>query len=132
MRVTRTWGAAFVAALAYTYSTVRLVHHEHFQLVVGGALVPATLLAALRCLEAPSAKRGLVLGLAFTALALTATYDAALMAVMLAIVAGGWTEQRAIGARRRPRRRHAHGGCVRRADRWPHAPAAPNRIPPRF
>jgi hypothetical protein len=52
------WGAAFVAALVYTYASVRLVHHQHFQLVVGGALVPLVLLLLLRLLDAPTRRRG--------------------------------------------------------------------------
>lgn len=90
MRVTHAWGPAIVASLAYTYSSIRLVHHQHFQLVVGGALVPLVLLALLRCLEAPSPRRGVWLGVAFSALALTAVYNGAMMAVVVVIVAAGW------------------------------------------
>jgi hypothetical protein len=47
------WGAAFVAAFAYTSAVIRLVHQLHFQLVIGGALVPLALLLLLRLLDAP-------------------------------------------------------------------------------
>ena len=46
-RVVEHWGAAFVAALAFTYSSVRLAHHGHFQLVVGGAFGTARAPAAV-------------------------------------------------------------------------------------
>ena len=89
-RVVTHWGAAFVAALVYTYSAIRLVHQPHFQLVVGGALVPLVLLLLLRCLDAPTPGRGAALGATLAALALTASYYGAMMGVFVAIVAAGW------------------------------------------
>jgi len=89
-RVVTHWGAAFVAALVYTYSAIRLVHQPHFQLVVGGALVPLVLLLLLRCLDAPSPGRGAALGATLAALALTASYYGAMMGVFVVIVAAGW------------------------------------------
>jgi hypothetical protein len=89
-RVVTHWGAAFVAALVYTYSAMRLVHQGHFQLVVGGALVPLALLLLLRCLDAPSVSRAAVLGLSLASLTLTASYYGAMMGVIVAIVATGW------------------------------------------
>jgi hypothetical protein len=90
-------GAAIVAAVAFTYSTVRLAHHGHFQLVVGGALVPLVLLLVLRLLERPSLPRAVALALAFATVALCASYYGAMTAVMIvAIVAGHlvWTRSR--------------------------------------
>lgn len=87
MRFVRHWGAALVAALAYTYSASRLIHQQHFQLVVGGALVPFVLLLLFRLFDAPSGPRGVALGLGFAALALSASYFGAMMAVVVAIVA---------------------------------------------
>jgi hypothetical protein len=95
------WGAAFVAALAYTYAVVRLVHQLHFQLVIGGALVPLVLLLLLRLLDAPTYRRGIELGLAFAALTLTASYFGAMMAIVVAIVSGGWLVTLPGGERRR-------------------------------
>jgi hypothetical protein len=89
-RVAVHWGAAFVAALAFTYSTIRLAHHGHFQLVVGGALVPLVVLSLIRLLEQPTPWRGIALGSAFSALALTASYYGAMMAVIVVVVVGGW------------------------------------------
>lgn len=88
-RYTHTWQAAFVAALVFTYAPIRLAHQVHFQLVVGGALVPLVVLAALRVLDAPSPGRGLVLGLALAALTLTASYYGAMLAVVLVVLIGG-------------------------------------------
>ena len=84
------WGAAFVAALAYTYAVTRLVHQLHLQLVIGGALVPLVLLLLLRLLDTPTYRRGIELGLAFAALTLTASYYGAMMAIVVAIVCAGW------------------------------------------
>jgi hypothetical protein len=89
-RVVAYWGAAFVAALAYTYSAIRLAHHGHLQLVIGGALVPLVLLALLRLLECPSLRRGIALGSAFSALTLTSSYYGAMTSILILIVGGGW------------------------------------------
>lgn len=90
MRVVTHWGAAYIAALVYTYAAIRLVHRPHFQLVVGGALVPLVLLLLLRCLDAPSIGRAVVLGTTFAALTLTASYYGPMMAIVIAIVSSGW------------------------------------------
>ena len=89
-RFTESRGAAFVAALAFTYSSIRLVHHQHFQVVVGGALVPLLLLTLLQCLDAPSIRRGLCAGLAFAAVTLSSTYYGAMSAIIVLVVVGGW------------------------------------------
>ncbi len=99
-RFVRHWGAAFVAALAYTYAAIRLVHQGHFQLVVGGALVPLVVLLLLLLFDAPSVRRGLALGAAFVMLTLTASYFGAMMAVVVVIVAGGLLVARRPGPRR--------------------------------
>ncbi len=85
-RFTSTWQAAFVAALMYSYSSVRLTQVVHFQLVVGGALVPLVLLAALQMLDSPSTRSGLTFGIAFAVLAATASYYAAMMAIVVAVL----------------------------------------------
>ena len=95
------WGAAFVATLAYTYAVVRLVHQLHFQLVIGGALVPLVLLLLLRLLDAPTYRRGIELGLGFATLTLTASYFGAMMAIVVAIVCAGWLVTLPRGERRR-------------------------------
>jgi hypothetical protein len=84
------WGAAFVAALAYTYSAIRLVHYGHLQLVVGGALVPLVLELLLRCLNRPSMRRGIILGVAFALLTLTASYYGAMTGVFVVVIVFGW------------------------------------------
>jgi len=95
------WGAAFVAALAYTYAVTRLVHQLHLQLVIGGALVPLVLLLLLRLLDTPTYRRGIELGLAFAALTLTASYYGAMMGIVVAIVCAGWLLTVPRGERRR-------------------------------
>jgi hypothetical protein len=47
-RVTRTWGAPIVAALVFTYASMRMIQHQHFQLVIGGALLPLVVLTLMR------------------------------------------------------------------------------------
>jgi hypothetical protein len=90
LRFVQDWRAGFVAALAYTYSSIVLVHTGHFQLVVGSALLPLTVLALLNLLDDPSFVRGALLGVSFATLALSASYYGAMSAVIIAIVAGGW------------------------------------------
>jgi hypothetical protein len=89
LRMCRSWPAAAVAALMLTYSAARISHRGHFQLVVGGALVPLVVLLLLRCLDAPSARRGLALGFTFACLTLTASYYGAMMAVFVVVLVGG-------------------------------------------
>jgi hypothetical protein len=89
-RVCRSWHAPFVAALAYTYSAVRLAQLGHFQLLVGSALFPLVVLLMFRCLEAPSVRRGVALGVAFVAVTLTASYYGAIAGVAIVIVVGGY------------------------------------------
>jgi hypothetical protein len=95
------WGAAFVAAFAYTYAVIRLVHQLHLQLVIGGALVPLVLLLLLRLLDTPTYRRGIEFGLAFAALTLTASYYGAMMGVVVAVVGAGWLLTLPRGERRR-------------------------------
>jgi hypothetical protein len=90
IRYTRLWGAAFVGALVYTFAATRVTDVAHFQIVVGGALVPVVLLALLRCLDAPTTGRAVLLGLALAAVTLTASYDAALSLVLVVVVTTGW------------------------------------------
>lgn len=91
LRVVRDWRAAMIGALTYTFAAIRVVHQGHFQLVVGGALVPLVLLLLLRCLDSPSLWRGALLGIVFAALALTASYYGAMMGVGLVVLFLGWT-----------------------------------------
>ena len=46
--------ARSVGALVYTLSAVEVTDFGHFQIVVGGALVPLVLLALVRCFDAPT------------------------------------------------------------------------------
>ncbi len=84
------WGAAFVVAFAYTYAAVRLIHQQHFQLVVGGAVVPLVLLCLLRLFDRPSPWRGVAVGVSFAFVTLTASYFGAMLGVIIAVVAAGW------------------------------------------
>jgi len=90
LRYVRSLGAAVVAALAYTYAPIRLVHQEHLQLIVGGALLPLTILALLRCHDAPSWQRGVGFGIAFSALTLTASYYGAMTSIFIVVIVVGW------------------------------------------
>jgi hypothetical protein len=100
-RQVRNWVAAFVAALAFTYSPIRLVHHGHFQLVVGGALTAFAFLMLVRLLEAPSLGRGAALGAAFATVTLSASYYGLMTAVVFVIFGLGWfVMQRRLPGRR--------------------------------
>jgi hypothetical protein len=102
LRFVRHWGAAFVAAFAYTYATIRLGQDGHSQLVLGGAIVPLVVLLLFRMLEAPSIVRAAVLGIALVALALTASYYGAMAAVMVVVIGAGWVLTASRGMRRAP------------------------------
>jgi hypothetical protein len=81
--------AAIIGAVAFTYSTVRLAHHGHFQLVVGGAVVPLVLLVLVRLLDAPTWPRAIGLGFAFATVASCASYYGAMTAVMIVVIVAG-------------------------------------------
>lgn len=83
-------GAAMVAALVYTYASIRLAQQQHYQLVLGGALVPLALLLLFRLFERPTPFRGAALGAVVVVLTLTASYYAPLTVLIVMIVAIGW------------------------------------------
>jgi hypothetical protein len=76
-RVTSSGPAAFVGALAFTYSTIRLTQTGHYQLTFG-ALLPLCVLLALKLFDRPSAWRGVALGASLAALLLSVAYYAVL------------------------------------------------------
>jgi hypothetical protein len=88
-RLTAHHGASFVAALGFTYATIRLGQYGHFQLCLG-CLIPWVLLLALRCLDTsgPGARvrDGVALGLTWGVMTLTASYYGVLLAVVLVII----------------------------------------------
>jgi hypothetical protein len=84
------WGAAFLAACAYTFAAVRLTQQVHFQLVVGGALLPGVLLLAFWMLDRPSPWRGAALGATLAGLTLTASYLGPLTVLLVVVMCAVW------------------------------------------
>jgi hypothetical protein len=83
---------AFIGSVGWTFSTARLAHLDHFQLVTAGALVPVVVLTLLRVLERPTVARGAALGVSLACVTAGASYYGVMMAVasvIIAAVAGG-------------------------------------------
>ena len=66
-------GAAFVAAVLYAFCPYFFAHTPHIQLLMGGG-IPIALWLMYRIAEAPSASRGVVLGITLGAQALACAY----------------------------------------------------------
>jgi hypothetical protein len=77
---------AVVGSIGWTFSTVRLAHLDHFQLVTAGALIPVVLVALLRYLDRPTLSRGALLGLSLAAITLGASYYGVMMLLATAVV----------------------------------------------
>jgi MFS family permease len=84
-RVIGSEAGALVAAVAFSFSTVRLVHYRHLQLA-WGALIPLALLLLLRLLERPTVRRGLALGAVTAGLTLIASYYGLLVLLIIVLV----------------------------------------------
>lgn len=85
MYFTHSWVPSSIAALAFTFSTIRTIHYGHTQLAASW-LIPLALLAAVRLFDRPSWKKGIALGLSLAVLTLSASYYGELMAVALVVV----------------------------------------------
>jgi hypothetical protein len=84
-RIIGSEAGALVAAVAFTFSTVRLVQYRHLQLT-WGALIPLAILLLLRLLERPTVWRGVAFGAVTTALTLIASYYGVLVLLVTALV----------------------------------------------
>lgn len=87
-RLTGHGPASVVAALGFTYATIRLGQYGHFQLGLG-AFVPLVVLLAVRMLEAPRVREGLALGAAWAAMTLSASYYGLFTGICLVVLLGG-------------------------------------------
>ena len=81
--------SGLVAALAFGFSALILAQMDHPQLQVVG-LLPLGFLVLFKLLERPTPARGVALGAVTAAIGLGALYWAAIWAVSLAVVLGGW------------------------------------------
>jgi len=88
--LTRSWPASVIAALAFAFSTPVLSQLGHYQLMLTGFLVPLTLLLLVRYLERFQLRYGIGVGLAFAALATSATYYGLMMAVGVVVIVVGY------------------------------------------
>jgi len=84
-RVIGSEAGALVAAIAFSFSTVRLVQYRHLQLA-WGALIPLALLLLLQLLERPTVRRGLALGAVVAALTLIASYYGVLVVLVSVLI----------------------------------------------
>jgi hypothetical protein len=90
LRLTRSWTASFVAALAFAFATPLLQQVWHAQLMLTSFLVPLTVLLVVRYFDVPTPARGAAIGVALGVLATSATYYGTMMAVATAVLALGW------------------------------------------
>jgi hypothetical protein len=78
-------GAATVAAVGFTFSTIRLAQTNHFQLAWAG-LIPLSLLLLVRLLDRSTWQRGVGLALVILALTLTSAYYGLIMLLFTSAV----------------------------------------------
>ena len=90
LRLTRSWMASFVAAVAFAFATPLLQEVWHPQLMMTSFLVPLTVLLVVRYFDVPTPARGAAIGIALGGLATSATYYGTMMAVATAVLAVGW------------------------------------------
>lgn len=79
--------AAYVGAVAFTFTTLRLGQTGHFQLM-WGALVPVGFVALLRLRDRPSVSRGVVVALVVVAQFLTSAYHGVILLVGVGVLIG--------------------------------------------
>jgi hypothetical protein len=84
-RIIGSEAGALVAAVVFTFSSVRLVHYRHLQLA-WGCLLPLALLWLWELLEAPSKRRGVRFGVLAAALTLIASYYGLLLLLATAVI----------------------------------------------
>jgi hypothetical protein len=87
-RLTADPAASLVAALAFTYSTIRLGQYFHFHLDVG-ALIPLVILLALRAFERHRIVDAVGAAVAWAVLTLSSSYYGILLALTLGVLAIG-------------------------------------------
>lgn len=87
-RITANPAASLVAALAFTYSTIRLGQYFHFHLDVG-ALIPLVILLALRAFEHHRLLDAVAAAVAWAVLTLSSSYYGILLALALGVIAIG-------------------------------------------
>lgn len=90
LRLTRSWPASVVAALAFAFSAPLLSHIAHYQLALTGFLVPLTILLVVRYLETWQLRFGVGVGLALAALTTSATYYGLMIACALPVIVVGY------------------------------------------
>ncbi|MGE3329162.1 MAG: hypothetical protein AB7N61_27515, partial [Acidimicrobiia bacterium] len=73
LRVITRPGAAMVAAMGWTFATIRIAQFGHFQLAIG-ALVPVVIVLMLDLLERPRWWRGVLLAMVWAMCTLSASY----------------------------------------------------------
>jgi hypothetical protein len=77
--------ASVVAALGWTFSTIRISQFGHFQLAMG-ALMPVVIIVLLDVLARPRWWRGVLLGVTWAACTLSASYYGILLALTIIIM----------------------------------------------
>jgi hypothetical protein len=84
-RIIGSEAGALVAAVVFTFSSVRLVHYRHLQLA-WGCLLPLALIWLWELLEAPSKRRGARFGVLAAVLTLIASYYGLLLLLSTAVI----------------------------------------------
>jgi Dolichyl-phosphate-mannose-protein mannosyltransferase len=86
LRLTHSQSAAFVGALAFTFSTIRLSQSGHFQLAFA-FFIPFTLLILFRAIDEPSIGRGAWIGVSIACQFLTSAYYGVILALCVVAIA---------------------------------------------
>lgn len=84
LRFVTSRGAAAVASIAFTFSTIRVAQGQHFQLAWAG-LIPLTLLLCFRLRESPTPARGALVACAVVLQLLTSAYYGVVLIVAVGV-----------------------------------------------
>jgi hypothetical protein len=86
LRLSRSRGASFVGALAFTFSTIRLSQSGHYQLAFA-FFIPFTMVIVFQAIDRPTVRRGLLIGTSIAFQFLTSAYYGVILATCVAVIA---------------------------------------------
>jgi hypothetical protein len=90
VRLTGSWPASVVAAMAWSFAAPRMILLGHPQLTTVAFMIPLILLLVIRYFDRPTVPRGMGIGLAVALLATSSSYYGATMAIVVPVLVLGY------------------------------------------